>query len=161
MSKVRKGIRSHPVFDHYAFSRFIKKHPEYSERIPNIIEFKRLIMLVHDRAIQEMQDNPYGITFPGTNCLLFLNNKGVMFKKAIDFNKSKLLGKKIYHNNIATNQNVMKITYLNRIFPSTVENSELYSFYAKTPFRQTCSKFFRENYNKCLTYGKKNGLFKN
>jgi hypothetical protein len=161
MIVIKKIAKSFNVFDSNNFKAFVKRYPEYNDSIKTIKEFKRLLSLVQERAILEMQLNPYGIIFPDSNCVLFINNKGKTEKKAVDFHKTKVYGKIIYHTNILTDQNVMKITYLNKVLPSSVENSELYSFFPERPLRKRCSDFFKDNFNNCLTYGKRYGRFKN
>lgn len=138
-----------------ALRRFLKKFPQYSEIVKTVPEYKKFISIVHNEVKLEMQENPYGVIFPESNYILFINNKGKSKKKAIDFNMTRKLGKVVYHSNIITDQNIMKITFLNKILPSSVVNSDLYYFIPEANLRKKCSEFFRENYRKCLTYGKR------
>jgi len=150
--KVRKCDESYSVFERNEFRKFRKKHPEHADKVKKISDFKKYLRMVQLEAALEMQENSYGIIFPNTNAVMFINNCGKTKKRPIDFKETKLYGKVIYHLNTATDMNVMKIMYLNKSLPSTVQNTELYSFFANNFFKKMCSDFFSKNWKRCLQH---------
>jgi hypothetical protein len=150
--KIRKTKRFVSVFERLQYQKFIKEYPEYSNKINSVTEFKRLLLLVQEEIIKELQRNPYGVILPENFAVIFLNNCGENKKQAIDFAASKKYNKRIFHLNFGTENNLMKIMYLNKILPTNVENNELYSFYPKKSFKKKCSDWFKDNWTNCLTY---------
>ena len=151
---LRRGNESYSVFERNEFRRFIKKNPQYSDKIKSVTDFKNLLKMVQNEAILEMQQNAFGIIFPNTNAVMFINNCGPTKRKPIDFSATKKFGKIIYHLNTASEGNVSKIMYLNKTLPSTVQNTELYSFFASDSLKKICSAFFLKNWKKCLQHNR-------
>lgn len=156
LTKPRRRLIRHSVFQNKEFEKFKKAHPEYLEKVPNISKFKELIYLVHEEAALEMQRNPYGVILPENFAVLFINNKGTSKKPLIDYNMSKKLKTVVFHRNIGTEFNRMRIMYLNKTLPTNVRNNHLYALITQKDFRKKCSDYFKEHWNICITYTNRN-----
>ena len=62
-----------------------------------------------------------------------------------DFNNSKKHNKLMYHKNWDTDNNTLRITYLNNTARNTVQNTHLFSFTATQSFKRSAGKYFKKN----------------
>jgi len=150
--KVRRRMSAKTVYGTAEWNKFCKQNPEMAEKIGSIVEFKRILNLVHKEAALEMQRNPFGIIFPDNFAVMFINNKGRSDKPSVNFKASKEQGKTVYHNDLTTEFNRMRIMFLNKTLPTNISNNYLYALITKKTFRVECSEFFRKNWEKCLQY---------
>lgn len=137
------------VIEYKELSIFRKKYPKYKEKtISNLLT---IIRKLHENIVEETMTNIYGVLLPENIGWLFLNNIGKTKKKAIDFNSSKKHNKLMYHKNWDTDNNTLRITYLNNTARNTIQNTHLFSFTATQSFKRKAGKYFSKNWQRVLS----------
>jgi hypothetical protein len=82
---------------------------------------------------------------------VFINNAGKAKGKSIDYANSKLAGKTVYHKNWDTDNNMMRIVYINRTKRTMVKNANMFSFNPLQQFRRQASAYFKKHWARCLS----------
>jgi hypothetical protein len=137
------------VIEYKELSIFKKKHPEYKDI--TISKILNVVRKFHENIIDETMLNIYGVLLPENMGWIFLNNVGKPKKKAIDFYNSKLQNKVVYHKNWDTDNNTVRITYLNNTARNTIQNTHLFTFTALQSYKRKAGKHFKKNWQRCLS----------
>jgi hypothetical protein len=131
-------------------TQFNKLHPKYNLGKPDIIKIMRAF---NNNIAEETMQNIYGVMLPENIGALYINNAGKPKNKSIDYAKSKELGKLVYHKNWETDNNIMRIVYINRTRKTFVKNTNLFSFKPLQQFKRNASAYFRKHWARCLKTG--------
>jgi hypothetical protein len=97
--------------------------------------------------------NIYGVMLPENIGAMYINNAGKPKTKSIDYAKSKQAGKIIYHKNWDTDNNLMRIVYINRTRKTMVKNTNLFTFNPLQQFKRKASAYFKKHWARCLRTG--------
>ena len=137
------------VIEYKELSVFRKKHPQYKN--VTVSKMLNVIRKLHENTIEETMTNIYGVLLPENIGWIFLNNVGKSKKKAVDYYNSKKLNKIVYHKNWDTDNNTVRITYLNNTARNTIQNTHLISFTATQSYKRRAGKYFKKNWQRCLS----------
>lgn len=148
LNKPRVTEKKGKVINYKEVKDFNKLHPNYNLNKSAIIKIMRTF---NSNMAEETMINIYGIIFPENIGVLFINNAGKPRKKPIDYAKSKALGETVYHKNWDTDNNIMRLVYINRTKRTMIKNASLFSFNPLQSFRRKASAYFRKHWAKCLT----------
>lgn len=135
------------VINYKEVSGFNKLHPGYDLSKKDIIKIMRAF---NTNIADETMNNIYGVTLPENIGTIFINNAGKPKSKAIDYAKSKSSGKLVYHKNWETDNNLMRIVYINNIRRSLIKNASLFSFNPLQQFKRRASSYFKKHWARCL-----------
>lgn len=148
LNKSRITEKKSKVINYKEVKEFNTLHPDYNLNKADIIKIMRAF---NKNMLDETMLNIYGVTLPENIGALFINNAGKSKKKSIDYAKSKETNTLVYHKNWETDNNMMRIVYVNRTRRTLVKNAGLFSFNPLQQFKRTASAYFRKNWSKCLT----------
>lgn len=151
-NKLRKRAAYKSVISDAFTRRFLRKFPQHANEIAKTKDARQIINLFHGEVIGEMQKNPFGVILPKNFAVLFIENCGPTKKRAIDYANTKKFGKLIYHTNMETEGNLMKLKFLNHILPSGVSNNKFYYFLPSSKMKSRSSEYFKKNWAKCISY---------
>lgn len=140
------------VINYKEVTEFNKLHPNYNLSKTDIIKIMRAF---NTNIAEETMNNIYGVMLPENIGALYINNAGKPKNKSIDYAKSKELGKIVYHKNWETDNNLMRIVYINRTKKTMVKNTNIYSFKPLQQFSRKASAYFRKHWARCLSTGYK------
>ena len=107
----------------------------------------------NNNLAEETMNNIYGVMLPENIGAIYINNAGKPKSKPIDYAKSKELGKVVYHKNWETDNNLMRIVYVNRTKKTMVKNTNLFTFKPLQQFKRNASAYFKKNWARCLKTG--------
>lgn len=147
LSKPRVKEEKGKVINYKEVQEFNKLHPNYNFKKTNIIKIMRAF---NSNIAEETLNNIYGVILPENIGCLFINNAGKSKKKAVDYAKSKELGKVVYHKNWETDNNMMRIVYVNRTKRTLVKNTNLFAFTPLQEFKKKASAYFKKHWARCV-----------
>lgn len=147
LSKPRITEKKGKVINYKEVVAFNKLHPKYNLKKTDIIKIMRAF---NNNMVNETMINIYGVILPENIGAFFINNSGKPKNKSIDYAKSKLSDTIVYHKNWDTDNNVMRIIFLNRTKRTMVKNTSLLRFTPLQSFKKSASVYFKKNWPKCL-----------
>lgn len=148
LNKSRITEKKSKVINYKEVKDFNKLHSGYNLTKADIIKIMRAF---NTNMLDETMNNIYGVILPENIGALFINNAGKSKTKSVDYAKSKLTKTLVYHKNWETDNNVMRIVYINRTKRTLVKNAGLFTFNPLQQFKRKASAYFRKNWAKCLT----------
>jgi hypothetical protein len=148
LNKNRITEKKGKVINYKEVKDFNKLHPEYNLKKTDIIKIMRAF---NTNMADETMNNIYGIIFPSYIGVLFINNAGKPRKKPIDYAKSKETGQTVYHKNWDTDNNMMRLVYINRTKRTIIKNASFFTFNPLQAFRRKASGYFKKHWARCLT----------
>ena len=147
LNKPRVTEKKGKVINYKEVKDFNKLHPKYNLDKSAIIKIMRAF---NSNMAEETMINIYGVVLPENIGAVFINNAGKTKSKSIDYAKSKQAGKIVYHKNWDTDNNMMRIVYMNRTKRTLVKNASLFTFNPLQQFRRQASAYFKKNWARCL-----------
>lgn len=148
LKKPRTREERGKIIGYKEFREFEKKHRRHNLKRSDLIKIARKF---NEKIAEETMNNIYGVVLPFGIGLIFINNAGNPGKKkAVDYAASKKAGVKVYHRNWETDNNYMRIVYLNRSIRTRVKHNRLYGFNPSLKFRREASKYFKKHWSRCL-----------
>lgn len=148
LNKPRVTEKKGKVINYKEVRDFNKLHPSYNLKKSDIIKIMRAF---NTNIAEETMINIYGITLPENIGAIFINNAGKPKGKSIDYAKSKAAGKIVYHKNWDTDNNLMRIVYINRTKRTLIKNTSLFTFNPLQQFKRKASAYFKKHWARCLT----------
>ncbi len=148
LNKSRVTEKKGKVINYKEVADFNKKYPGYNLTKADIIKVMRKF---NENMADETMNNIYGVLLPENIGCVFINNSGKSKKKPVDYAKSKKQGKVVYHKNWDTDNNMMRITFMNKTLRTMVKHTKLYGFNPLQAFKRKASKYFRKNWSRCLS----------
>lgn len=148
LNKPRVTEKKGKVINYKEVRDFNKLHPSYNLKKSDIIKIMRAF---NTNIAEETMINIYGITLPENIGAIFINNAGKPKGKSIDYAKSKEAGKIVYHKNWDTDNNLMRIVYINRTKRTLIKNTSLFTFNPLQQFKRKASTYFKKHWARCLT----------
>ncbi len=150
ISKTRLTEKKGKVITRKEVKLFNDLFPEYEGSVLNCRDIIDVVRAFNNNIALETTINPYGVILPNRIGIVLINNAGRSKKKPIDFKRTAELGYTVYHKNWDTDNNLMRITYLNNTRKSVVKNVKLFTFNATRTFKEVASAHFRKNWQRCL-----------
>ena len=150
LNKKRVTETKGKVINYKEVRDFNKLHPKYNLSKSDIIKIMRAF---NTNIAEETMDNIYGVMLPENIGAIYINNAGKPKHKSIDYAKSKQEGKIVYHKNWDTDNNLMRIVYINRTRKTMVKNTNLFTFNPLQKFRRTASAYFKKHWARCVSTG--------
>lgn len=147
LNKQRITEKKGKVITYDEVKEFNKLYPNYNLKKSDIIKIMRTF---NSNIAKETMVNVYGVVLPNNIGALFINNAGRPKHKPIDYANSKKEGKLVYHKNWETDNNLMRIVYMNKTIRTMVKNTSVMSFNPLQSFRKTASSYFKKNWSRCL-----------
>ena len=141
LNKPRVTEKKGKVINYREVVDFNKLHPKYKLKKTDIVKIMRAF---NNNMIEETMINIYGVILPENIGAIFINNAGKPKAKPIDYAKSKLAGKLVYHKNWETDNNMMRIVFLNRTKRTVVKYTSLLRF---SPLQSFKKKAFEHKTN--------------
>lgn len=148
LNKARVTEIKGKVIEYNEVRDFNKKYPKHHLKKTDIVKIMRTF---NSNMADETMNNIYGVLLPENIGAIFINNAGKPKGKPIDYAKSKLAGKLVYHKNWETDNNIMRIVYVNKTRRTIIKNTGLFSFNPLQAFKRKASAYFRKSWPKCLT----------
>jgi hypothetical protein len=147
LNKPRVTEKKGKVINYKEVKDFNKLHPKYDLNKSAIIKIMRAF---NSNMAEETMNNIYGVILPENIGAVFINNAGKPKGKSVDYAKSKLADKLIYHKNWETDNNVMRIVYINRTKRTLVKNANMFTFNPLQQFKRQASSYFKKHWARCL-----------
>jgi hypothetical protein len=147
LHKSRVTEKKGKVIEYKEVRDFNKQHPDYNLKKTDIIKIMRTF---NSNMADETMNNIYGVVLPENIGVIFINNAGKPSRKPIDYAKSKALGQTVYHKNWDTDNNLMRIVFMNKTLRTVVKNTKLFGFNAMQQYKKKAAKYFKKNWSKCL-----------
>lgn len=147
LNKPRVTEKKGKVINYKEVVDFNKLHPKYNLKKTDIIKIMRAF---NTNMAEETMINVYGVILPENIGAIFINNAGKPKGKPVDYAKSKAAGKLIYHKNWDTDNNIMRIVFMNKTKRTMIKNTSLLAFNPLQSFKRKASAYFRNNWPKCL-----------
>lgn len=135
------------VIEYKEVKNFNKQYPGYNLKKTDIIKIMRKF---NTNMADETMNNIYGVVLPENIGVIFINNAGKPKNKPIDYAKSKTLGQRVYHKNWDTDNNLMRIVFMNKTLRTVVKNTKLFGFNPLQQYKKKASKYFVKNWARCL-----------
>jgi hypothetical protein len=148
LNKPRVTEKKGKVINYKEVKDFNKLHPKYNLDKSAIIKIMRAF---NSNMAEETMTNIYGVILPENIGAVFINNAGKAKGKSIDYANSKLAGKTVYHKNWDTDNNMMRIVYINHTKRTMVKNANMFSFNPLQQFRRKASAYFRMHWARCVS----------
>ena len=148
LNKARVTEKKGKVINYKEVKDFNKLHSKYNLNKSAIIKIMRSFNL---NMAEETMINIYGVIFPENIGAVFINNAGKSKNKSIDYANSKLAGKIVYHKNWDTDNNMMRIVYINHTKRTMIKNAKMFSFNPTQQFRRQSSAYFKKHWARCLS----------
>lgn len=148
LNKARVTEQKGRVIEKTEVKEFNKLHPDYKFKKTDIIKIARAF---NNNIAKETMNNIYGVILPENLGVIFINNAGKPKNKLIDYAKSKKEGSIMYHKNWETDNNTMRIVYINKTKRTLIKNANLFGFNPLQQFRKDASAYFKKNWARCLT----------
>ena len=155
LNKPRVTEKKGRVINYKEVKDFNKLHPQYNLNKTAIIKIMRTF---NENIADETMNNIYGVTLPDYIGAIFINNAGKSNKKSIDYAKSKETGTIVYHRNWETDNNKMRIVYINRTRKTFIKNTGFFTFNPLQKFKKKASAYFRKNWARCVCVNYKASL---
>lgn len=127
---------------------FNKQHPSYDLKKSDIIKIMRTF---NSNMADETMNNIYGVVLPENIGVILINNAGKPKNRPVDYAKSKATGVKVYHKNWDTDNNLMRIVFMNKTLRTVVKNTKLFGFNPLQQYKKKASKYFVKNWMRCLS----------
>lgn len=150
LNKKRVTEKKGKVINYKEVSQFNKQYPNYNLSKSDIIKIMRAF---NTNIIEETMTNIYGVMLPENIGAIYINNAGKPKNKSIDYARSKQAGKIVYHKNWDTDNNLMRIVYINRTRKTMVKNTNLFTFNPLQQFKRKASAYFKKHWARCLRTG--------
>ncbi len=148
LNKPRVTEKKGKVINYKEVKDFNKLHPKYNLSRSAIIKIMRAF---NSNMAEETMNNVYGVILPENIGAIFINNAGKTKKKSVDYAKSKATGKIVYHKNWDTDNNTMRIVYINHTKRTLIRNASMFSFNPLQQFKRQASSYFRKHWPKCVS----------
>jgi hypothetical protein len=147
LNKARITEKKGRVITYNEVKEFNKLYPGYNFKKTDLIKIMRAF---NSNIAKETMVNVYGVILPYNIGALFINNAGRPKHKPIDYASSKKAGCLVYHKNWETDNNLMRIVYMNKTIRTMVKNTTVMSFNPLQSFKKDASSYFKKNWSKCL-----------
>jgi len=148
LNKKRVTEKKGKVIDYKEVINFNKQNPNYKLKKTDIIKIMRAF---NSNLVDETMKNIYGVVLPNNIGAIFINNAGKPKNKPVDYANSKKEGRLVYHKNWETDNNLMRIVYMNKTIKTVVKNTTVMSFNPIQLFKKKASAYFKNNWSKCLS----------
>jgi hypothetical protein len=148
LNKPRVTEKKGKVINYKEVRDFNKLYPEHNLKQSDIIKIMRAF---NTNLADETMNNIYGVVLPENIGAIFINNAGKAKGKSIDYAKSKAAEKIVYHKNWHTDNNLIRIVYINRTRRTLVKNASLFTFNPLQQFKRRASAYFKKHWSRCLT----------
>ena len=111
----------------------------------------------YNKKLRDISMSNYlGAELPLGLGVLFLGScKVANSRKFINHSASAKAGEIVYSDSSETGGNILKIFYVNSVVRYNLKNKELWSFTATKTFKSVASKYFKENWRKCISISQK------
>lgn len=149
LNRKRITEKKKTVIGNKEVTQFNKQYPEHG-RVTKT-EIIKAIRKFNENIALETTINQVGVTLPNNIGILFINNMGKSNSLSKDYKLSIETGKDVYHRNWDTDNNKMRIIYMNDGARNNIKHSNLYTFQPIQGFRRMASKYFRKNWQRCLS----------
>jgi hypothetical protein len=148
LNKSRVTEKKGKVIEYKEVADFNKKYPGYNIKKTDIVKIMRAF---NENMADETMNNIYGVIIPENIGCIFINNAGKAKKKPIDFANSKKQGKLVYHKNWDTDNNIMRIVFMNKTLRTMVSHTKLFGFNPLQAYKRKASKYFKKSWSRCLS----------
>lgn len=148
LHKSRVTEKKSKVIAYKEVTRFNKQHPSYGLKQSDIIKIMRAF---NSNMADETMNNIYGVVLPENIGVVFINNAGKPKNKPVDYAGSIAAGKIVYHKNWDTDNNLMRIVFMNKTLRTVVKNTKLFGFTPIQQFKKKAAKYFVKNWSRCLS----------
>lgn len=148
LNKPRVTEKKSKVIDYKEVKDFNNRYPEHNVKKTDIVKIMRAFNSI---MTDETMLNIYGVIIPENIGVIFINNAGKPKRKPVDYAKSKELGTIVYHKNWDTDNNIMRIVFMNKTLRTMIRNTKLFTFNPLQAYKRKASAYFKKSWPRCLS----------